>query len=37
MTSLSETAEALLQFLEDSRGRNSGDMVAVAAVRALGR
>ena len=37
MSSLSETAEALLQFLQELRGQNSGDMIAVAAVRALGR
>lgn len=37
MSSLAETAEALLQFLEEMRAQGRTNLMAVAATRALAR
>lgn len=37
MLSLAETAEALLQFLEEMRQQRRDELLAIVAARALGR
>ena len=37
MLSIAETAEALLQFLEEMKQKDRDDLLSLAAARALGR